>query len=263
MNAINCNRPHFPIMVTAGGLAAITGIFITLAAFQVLPNGVNAISNLGQWGIGIGGTLIGSGSLFLVGGVIGLVRQNLLEKSSREVFHHAFPDAKPLAQDENASDRIIEQFRILIKGGDLKGFKEAIALMDKTQCRSIYDSPHIDIHQLQRTSFLCSVLERMEDHELNSFGGVPGLQMFSDIQHPDICTLILKKLDADAIRAVLNGVLFAKRAEEPWLESCIGLWTTDSYLQKKIPVDDLRSLIFRSSLGKDKMESFFKTLSPF
>lgn len=54
------NYFDFAIPLVSVGIVA-TGIFITLAAFQVLPQGVNAISQLGALGQGLGYALMGGG----------------------------------------------------------------------------------------------------------------------------------------------------------------------------------------------------------
>jgi len=52
---------YWPIAIAAGAIFCLAGVFLTLAAHQVLPHGINAISDLGIWGqiAGYGGLGIG------------------------------------------------------------------------------------------------------------------------------------------------------------------------------------------------------------
>src|ERR1700722_3735601 len=40
----------FPILIALGAIVVLGGLFLTLAAHQILPHGINAISNLEMWG---------------------------------------------------------------------------------------------------------------------------------------------------------------------------------------------------------------------
>lgn len=70
---------YLSIPLAIGAIIAVGGIFITLAAFQVLPQGVNVISHLGQLGKGIGYSAMGGGFLLFVGSILLSVRKCLQE----------------------------------------------------------------------------------------------------------------------------------------------------------------------------------------
>jgi hypothetical protein len=61
---------YWPIAVAVGAILCLAGVFLTLAAHQVLPHGINVISDLGIWGqvAGYGGLGVGF-IITLIGGV--------------------------------------------------------------------------------------------------------------------------------------------------------------------------------------------------
>ncbi len=61
------------VAAIVGAATVIAGVFLILAAQQVLPNGVNAISQLGAGGIGIGATVFATGTLVMAYGLIKMV----------------------------------------------------------------------------------------------------------------------------------------------------------------------------------------------
>jgi hypothetical protein len=71
-----CTASQKTILIASGTVIAVGGVFVLLAAFQVIPNGVNAISSMGNWGI-VGASIISVG-----GGIV--VAIGAFSKKSRE-----------------------------------------------------------------------------------------------------------------------------------------------------------------------------------
>jgi hypothetical protein len=62
---------YYPLLMAAGAIVALSGLFLSMAAFQVLPSGVNAISSLGFWGHVIAfGTIAAAITAMIVGAVL-------------------------------------------------------------------------------------------------------------------------------------------------------------------------------------------------
>lgn len=72
----------FPLMIALGAIAALGGIFLTLAAHQILPYGVNSISNLGVGGQILGYCTIGAGTIVAI---IGAVKHYLIHKQNSKI----------------------------------------------------------------------------------------------------------------------------------------------------------------------------------
>lgn len=141
MNVTNGCSPYlFPTTTLLGGATAIAGVFVILAAFQILPAGTNAISNLGQWGKGIGYGLAGVGSVVCMESVIGWVKQemeaaaeaeaeadgNLVAAMTEEFVREKSDKFLTLAQknDYEGLDNYFEtdkDLRALIKTGAFRG----------------------------------------------------------------------------------------------------------------------------------------------
>jgi hypothetical protein len=72
----------FPLIIALGVIIALGGVFLTLAAHQVLPQGVNAISNLGVGGQALGYCVIGLGVLIAI---IGAVKSHHVHKQNSKI----------------------------------------------------------------------------------------------------------------------------------------------------------------------------------
>lgn len=68
-----------PITVALGIIIFLGGIFLSLAAHQILPHGVNALSELGIWGEVVGYGSLGLGLIIILAGA---VKQHLTEKQA-------------------------------------------------------------------------------------------------------------------------------------------------------------------------------------
>lgn len=80
-----------PLAVVIGIIICLAGLFLTLAAHQVLPHGVNAISDLGAWGqvFGYGGLGLGFIVLLIGAGRSYLKKQDTYEPDTSETRYNA------------------------------------------------------------------------------------------------------------------------------------------------------------------------------
>jgi hypothetical protein len=72
----------YPLLIASGAIIAIAGIFLTLAAHQILPHGINAISRLGIGGQILSYCVIGSSALIVM---IGSVKFHLVRKENSKL----------------------------------------------------------------------------------------------------------------------------------------------------------------------------------
>ncbi|MFC2049245.1 hypothetical protein ACFLR2_01045 [Chlamydiota bacterium] len=80
--ALQNSSCKWPILIALGIIVSLGGVFLVLAAYQVLPTGVNAISDLGIWGKVLGFGTLGLGVLItLVSGV----KQCLVHQQSQAI----------------------------------------------------------------------------------------------------------------------------------------------------------------------------------
>lgn len=92
-----------------GGAILVGAVFVTLAAFQVLPHGVNVIIHLGQLGKGIGYGAFALGGVVIGGVAVASVVRHLQEKKVEDV--------------ENEKKEITKQFFKAIENGNTEEVK--------------------------------------------------------------------------------------------------------------------------------------------
>ncbi len=108
MNNIGCIQSQRCSQVAAlvGAVTVIAGVFLILAAQQVLPNGVNTISQLGAGGVGIGAGVFATGTLIMTCGLIKMILKDLETKSGSSTRAQASapqPQASASAPQPQAS----------------------------------------------------------------------------------------------------------------------------------------------------------------
>lgn len=78
---------YWPIAIALGIILCLAGLFLALAAYQIIPNGVNAISDLGVWGQVAGYGLLGAGFVIML---VGAIKWYLNKKNAHD---NSEPDA--------------------------------------------------------------------------------------------------------------------------------------------------------------------------
>jgi len=98
----------FPMLIAAGAIAALAALFLSLAAHQILPSGMNAMSSLGGQITGYGVGVLGI--ILIVVGSIKSYPQIESKKADPNVINYYFPQAlkdnEILVVDEGTALRI-------------------------------------------------------------------------------------------------------------------------------------------------------------
>jgi|GEM_PF-5786043 len=79
-------RNYWPIAVASGVILSLGGVLLILAAHQILPHGVNAISNLGIWGQVSGYCSLGVGVIIILIGAVQGHLKNKMPVENRETI---------------------------------------------------------------------------------------------------------------------------------------------------------------------------------
>jgi O-acetyl-ADP-ribose deacetylase len=122
-------RAHYwPLAVAIGAILCLAGLFLTLAAYQVLPHGINAISHLGVWGqvAGYGGLGIGF-TITLIGAVKWyLNKQNTqIDNSEHKNTSDLVSDSQK-TEDKQDGNAVTASVLKIVQGDILKQKVEAI-----------------------------------------------------------------------------------------------------------------------------------------
>lgn len=76
------SKNYFPVLIVLGILATLGGVFLLLAAHQILPQAANAISNIGIWGEVAGYGTLGVGVLLAL---VGIVKTGLTARHNAKI----------------------------------------------------------------------------------------------------------------------------------------------------------------------------------
>lgn len=104
----------FPIIGAIGMIVALGGVFLTLAAYQILPHGINAISRLDVWGRVAGYGTIGCGVLVFA---IGAVKSLLIRQQNTKI--DAYQSGIEGTRHNSQSSEMDAYFPVTLKDNEL------------------------------------------------------------------------------------------------------------------------------------------------